>query len=556
MMNITQRLTLAFVLLSASLVIIGITSLRLLAGFQDRFEYVQVNAIPSIKDLGELIDRSNRLSVALYRHQSQTDNSKMPAVEQEISQRLSGIKTLADYYLKNDISSDEDRQMAENALTKLKVIESRLPEFLTASRAHQDDVTLNLLNNDNQNGIAGAIYSLKENYRKQLALNISLGNNLRTINHDTYQRTLWGMTLGVAAALIILGTLAAMTILRIRHSLRRIGDIMNHAGENLDLSVTADDSKKDEVGIMARSFNQLLTRVGSALTSVSTASHSVSSASAQIAAGNEDLSSRTEQQAASLEQTAASMAELSETVRQTADNTRQASRLASNATALSDASEASLASMLGTMAEIRSSSKKITEIVTLIEGIAFQTNILALNAAVEAARAGEHGKGFAVVAGEVRSLSQRSTQAAREIKQLIDSSYNLVESGAVQAETVEENMAGLKTAFRQVNDLVSEIAAAAEEQNTGITQVHQAISQMDDVTQQNAALVEEASAASASLQEQAQTLSGLVSQFTLSGAALPIAKLADTVRPQPVLKALAPLPVSLNKGNDTNWQSF
>lgn len=246
------------------------------------------------------------------------------------------------------------------------------------------------------------------------------------------------------------------------------------------------------------------------------------------------------------------MAELSETVRQTADNTRQANRLAGNATELSDASAVSLGNMLNTMAEIRSSSKKITEIVTLIEGIAFQTNILALNAAVEAARAGEHGKGFAVVAGEVRNLSQRSTQAAREIKQLIDTSYSLVESGAVQAEAVEENMTGLKTAFRQVNDLVSEIAAAAEEQNTGISQVHLAINQMDDVTQQNAALVEEASAASASLQDQAQTLSGLVNQFSLAGSARP----AERPKTVSALKRPAAVPVAAGHGMDADWQSF
>ncbi|UKY39236.1 methyl-accepting chemotaxis protein [Pantoea dispersa] len=549
-MNITQRLTLAFILLSASLVVTGIISVRLLGGFQDRFEYVQANAIPSIRDLSELIDRSNKLSLSLYKHQSQTDNARMPPVEKEIAQRLADIKTLAEYYLANDISSDEDKQITIKGLATLRLVESRLPAFLAASHAHQDDVTLGML--EAESGIGGAISQLKNDYRQQMALNLSLGDGLRVVNQEIYRRTFWGLSAGVTLTLLLLGTLTALTLMRIRHSLKAIGQVMDHVGSSLDLSVTADDSKKDEVGNMARAFNQLLDRVGSALAQVSTASHAVSSASAQIAAGNEDLSSRTEQQAASLEQTAASMAELSETVRQTADNTRQANRLAVNATELSDASAVSLGNMLSTMAEIRSSSKKITEIVTLIEGIAFQTNILALNAAVEAARAGEHGKGFAVVAGEVRNLSQRSTQAAREIKQLIDTSYSLVESGAVQAEAVEENMTGLKTAFRQVNDLVSEIAAAAEEQNTGISQVHLAINQMDDVTQQNAALVEEASAASASLQDQAQTLSGLVNQFSLAGSARP----ADRPKTVSALKRPAAVPVAAGHGMDADWQSF
>lgn len=553
-MNITQRLTLAFVLLSASLIVTGIVSLQLLSGFQNRFEYVQDNAIPSIKDLGELIDRSNTLSLTLYRHQSQTNNARMPAVEKEISQRIDDIRTLAEFYLKHDISSDKDKMMSEAGLTTLRLVESRLPAFLNASRAHQDEVTLGML--ENGSGIGGAIAALKKGYREQLALNITLSEGLRQENHIIFQRTLWVMSVSVTLAIVLLGALAVLTLLRIRRSLTNISEIMLHAGNHLDLSVAADDSHRDEVGAMSRAFNQLLARVSVALVSVSTASLSVSTASAQIAAGNEDLSSRTEQQAASLEQTAASMAELSETVRQTAENTRQASRLSGNATELSDASVASLGSMLNTMAQIRTSSIKINEIVTLIEGIAFQTNILALNAAVEAARAGEHGKGFAVVAGEVRNLSHRSTQAAREIKQLIDSSYHLVESGAIQAEAVEGNMAELKAAFSQVNDLVSEIAAAAEEQNTGITQVHLAISQMDDVTQQNAALVEEASAASASLQDQAQTLSGLVSQFTLPQEKAFDHEPLKPIKPEGSIRVPESFRVARNQSENANWQSF
>ena len=439
--------------------------------------------------------------------------------------------------------------MTEEGIATLRLVESRLPTFLNASRAHQDEVTLGLL--ENESGIGGAISELIRGFRKQLSYNITLSENLRNENHTIFKRTVWGMSVGVMLAIVLLGTLTLLTVLRIRKSLKSISGIMLHAGDRLDLRVSADDSGKDEVAAMATAFNQLLVRVSGALHSVSSSSHSVSTAAAQIAAGNEDLSSRTEQQAASLEQTAASMAELSETVRQTAENTHQASRLSGNAMELSNASVASLGSMLNTMAEIRSSSKKITDIVSLIEGIAFQTNILALNAAVEAARAGEHGKGFAVVAGEVRNLSQRSTQAAREIKQLIESSYNLVESGAVQAETVEVNMEELKVAFRQVNDLISEIAAAAGEQNTGITQVHLAISQMDDVTQQNAALVEEASAASTSLQVQAQTLSGLVSQFSL-----PENSAVNTLPPISITPASLPVAASTGQGNSAGWQSF
>lgn len=552
-MNITQRLTLAFVLLSASLVITGVTSIMVLSGFQTRFEFVQDNAIPSVKDLGELIDRSNKLSLALFKHQSQTDNSRMPAVEEDIKLRIADIKQLTDYYLQHDISSDEDKIMSEAALQGLQKVEERLPEFLSASRAHQDDITLGLLEKDK--GIGGAISKLRDDYRKQLALNISIGQELRVQNQSIYQKTLWEMGCGVTLVILLLGLLTILTILYIRSSLIQIGNIMIHAGEKLDLTVFADDSRNDEIGVMSKAFNQLISRVAQALSSVSMASYSVSSASAQIAAGNEDLSSRTEQQAASIEETAASMAELSETVRQTADNTRQASNLASHAAVLSDSSSVSLSNMLSTMTEIRNSSKQITEIITLIEGIAFQTNILALNAAVEAARAGEHGKGFAVVAGEVRNLSQRSTQAAHEIKLLIDTSSQLVEAGSAQAEKVEENMDELKGAFRQVNNLVGEVAAAAEEQNSGINQIHTAISQMDDVTQQNAALVEEASAASASLQEQASTLSDLVSQFILGPVTGSLINQADKKHSSELTKKTVHQPVSI-RSVDRDWQNF
>ncbi|QBJ09639.1 HAMP domain-containing protein [Rahnella aquatilis] len=551
-MNITQRLLLTFSLLSAALITMGIVAIMLISGFQNRFEYVQVNTIPSIKDLNNLIDQSNKLSLTLYKHQSQTDNSKMPEVETRIQQQITGLKTLTDYYLQHDISDAEDERLTHVAFDNIRKVEEALPAFLTSSRAHQDEVTLAMIEGDDS--IGGAIRQLISDYRKQLTLNINIGEELRATNHNIFSTTLWGMGGSVTIIILLLGSLALATIRRVRKSLLDIGGIMAVASERLDLTVSADDSRHDEVGNMARAFNNLMQRVSGALLSVSAASQSVSSASAQIAAGNEDLSSRTEQQAASLEQTAASMTELSETVRQTADNTRQASQLAGNMNALSEKSASSLETMLGTMGDIRSSSRKVTEIITLIEGIAFQTNILALNAAVEAARAGEHGKGFAVVAGEVRNLSQRSTTAAREIKELIDLSYSLIEAGAHQAGDVGENMNSMGNAIRQVTDLVNEIAAAATEQSQGISQVHQAVNQMDDVTQQNAALVEEASSASRSLQDQADGLARLVGEFHLSNATAQHQSLAKPAQ------ALGALPRKEKPGalsaNEADWQSF
>lgn len=548
-MNITQRLLLTFSLLSAALIALGVVAIMLISGFQARFEYVQVNAISSIKDLNKLINQSNTLSLTLYKHQSQTDNSKMPEVETQIQQQIAGLKTLTDFYRQHDISSDEDERLTLLAFDNIRKVEEKLPAFLASSRAHQDDVSLALI--EGEGGIGGAIRQLIADYQKQLVVNINISESLRATNHKIFTSTLWGMGTGVTATIMLLGFFALVTIRRVRQSLLAIGNIMTVASDRLDLTVSADDSRHDEVGNMARAFNSLMQRVSGALLSVNAASQSVSSASAQIAAGNEDLSSRTEQQAASLEETAASMTELSETVRQTADNTRQASQLAGNMNALSEKSASSLETMLGTMGDIRSSSRKVTEIITLIEGIAFQTNILALNAAVEAARAGEHGKGFAVVAGEVRNLSQRSTTAAREIKELIDLSYSLIEAGAHQAGDVSENMNSMGNAIRQVTDLVNEIAAAATEQSQGIAQVHQAVNQMDDVTQQNAALVEEASSASRSLQEQADSLARLVGEFRVSQDPQPY---RSSARPAPALIS-APR-AGATMAQDTDWQSF
>ncbi|WP_455820792.1 methyl-accepting chemotaxis protein [Pseudomonas cerasi] len=297
-----------------------------------------------------------------------------------------------------------------------------------------------------------------------------------------------------------------------------------------------------------------MARVSGVLGSVTSSAQSVSSASTQIAAGNEDLSARTEEQAASLEQTSASISTLNDTVKQSAENARQASALASTANDLSVHSGNAVAAMVGTMDKIKISSSKISDITGLIEGIAFQTNILALNAAVEAARAGEQGRGFAVVASEVRNLAQRSSTAAREIKDLIVTSAQLVESGSVQAADVGENMAKVQGSIRQVADIVGEMAAATSEQSQGIEQVHLAIGQMDSVTQQNAALVEEASAASQSLQEQASTLSQLVSAFRLQAdRRVPFEPVQKKV---PAIAPAARLAKPAAAGVDDNWSSF
>ncbi|KQO26101.1 methyl-accepting chemotaxis protein [Acidovorax sp. Leaf78] len=282
-----------------------------------------------------------------------------------------------------------------------------------------------------------------------------------------------------------------------------------------NLTVSADDDRQDEFGHLLRSVSQMAARLRSLVAEVRSGVDSMSNASVEIATGNHDLSARTEQTAANLQQTAASMEELTATVTQSADTARQANQLASTAAQAATRGGEVVAQVVESMQHITNSSRKIADIIGVIDGIAFQTNILALNAAVEAARAGEQGRGFAVVASEVRGLAQRSAEAAKEIKNLIGASVNTVETGSGQVAQAGQTMDEIVASVRRVSDLIGEITASSNEQRDGIGQVNQAVSNLDQMTQQNAALVEESAAAASSLRDQAQRLSEVVSVFNV-----------------------------------------
>lgn len=282
-----------------------------------------------------------------------------------------------------------------------------------------------------------------------------------------------------------------------------------------DLTSKIHVESSDETGQLLQALKDMNNSLVRIVSQVRTGTDTIASASTQIAAGNLDLSSRTEEQASSLEETAASMEELTSTVKQNADNARQANQLAAEASDVAMKGGDVVSEVVSTMSSINNSSKKIVDIISVIDGIAFQTNILALNAAVEAARAGEQGRGFAVVASEVRNLAQRSAAAAKEITVLIGDSVDQVSAGTLLVNKAGTTMSEVVNSVRRVTDIMAEITAASHEQSTGIEQVNQAIAQMDEVTQQNAALVEEAAAAAASLEDQASNLSELVDVFRI-----------------------------------------
>lgn len=290
-----------------------------------------------------------------------------------------------------------------------------------------------------------------------------------------------------------------------------------------DLTSRIDASANDETGRLLQALQNMNDNLVNIVGQVRGGTDTIATASSQIAAGNLDLSSRTEQQASALEETASSMEELTSTVKQNADNARQANLLAVSASEVAVKGGNVVSQVVDTMASINESSKKIVDIIGVIDGIAFQTNILALNAAVEAARAGEQGRGFAVVASEVRNLAQRSAAAAKEIKTLIGDSVNKVESGTKLVDEAGTTMDEIVESVKRVTDIMSEITAASQEQSSGIEQVNAAIGQMDHATQQNAALVEEAAAAAGSLQDQASKLAQVVSVFRLDRHAVPAA---------------------------------
>ena len=369
-------------------------------------------------------------------------------------------------------------------------------------------------------------------------------------NNSSYNQAMWVLVSVLIAVLVVIIAVWFGIKLSLIAPMNRLIESIRHIASG-DLVKRIDVEGSNEMGQLADNLRHMQSELVRTVGDVRNGANAIYSGASEIAMGNNDLSSRTEQQAASLEETAASMEQLTATVKQNAENARQASHLALSASETAQKGGKVVDNVVQTMRDIASSSQKIADIISVIDGIAFQTNILALNAAVEAARAGEQGRGFAVVAGEVRNLAQRSAQAAREIKSLIEDSVSRVDVGSTLVESAGETMDEIVKAVTRVTDIMGEIASASDEQSRGIDQVGLAVAEMDRVTQQNASLVEESAAAAAALEEQASRLTQAVAVFRIHQQQQRAREVAAVKTPAAVSSPKA----AVADGSD-NWETF
>ncbi|MGB9982490.1 MULTISPECIES: methyl-accepting chemotaxis protein [unclassified Herbaspirillum] len=506
----------------ATKLLLAFACLLVLTGALGGFAVLQINQVnqatgelasnwlPSIRSLNDLKValsrlRANEAQMALY----DDDAAQRKAIVSIMNKNLETLALARKTYAAQ-ISEPGEKALfpsVNERIEKFIALHGQTVADIEAGRA--DQAKRVLLGEAFQNYL-----SLLDEIDKLAQVNLDGSVQSTRIAEATYQQArVW--VVAILAGALLAGLALALFIARVISTpLRTAGEFAHRIAAG-DLTAEIAAQSRDETGQLTEALVSMNTSLRRIVSQVRSGTDTIATASSQISSGNLDLSSRTEEQASSLEETASAMEELTSTVRQNAENARQANQLALSASTIAEEGGNVVRQVIQTMGRIDTSSKKIVDIISVIDGIAFQTNILALNAAVEAARAGEQGRGFAVVATEVRSLAQRSATAAKEIKSLIDNSVEQVGLGSGLVQQAGVTISEVVSSVQRVTDVMAEISAASNEQTQGIEQVNQAITQMDEVTQQNAALVEEAASASQSLSHQTRQLSELVGVFRL-----------------------------------------
>nr|WP_315848812.1 methyl-accepting chemotaxis protein [uncultured Rhodoferax sp.] len=533
-LKIATRLYAGFGVLVAIMVLVVSAALVQMATMRASAADVDNNWLPSVEEVNLLNTAISDYRATEMQHILNTDDVAKTTIEKDLESIQARIKTSRSQYEKL-ISTKEEQGLYD--------------EFAAAREAYLK-IHKEVMEFSRRNDAEGARQLLEGESKKNFERSSDILDKLVLMNHDgsvaaaktSAEAYVTGRNM-MAVAMVVAVLLALVAATYITRSITKpLSEALDVAANVAtgNLTVQVHSSSRDEIGQLLQAMKAMQDSLVAVVSKVRSGSESVANASAEIAQGNNDLSARTEQQASALEETAASMEELNSAVKQNADNASQANQLAMNASTVAVQGGEVVGQVVQTMKGINDSSRKIADIISVIDGIAFQTNILALNAAVEAARAGEQGRGFAVVASEVRSLAGRSAEAAKEIKTLIGDSVSRVEQGTALVDRAGSTMTEVVTSIRRVTDIMAEISAASHEQSAGVNQVGEAITQMDQVTQQNAALVEEMAAAASSLKSQAGELVQTVAVFKLSAE-------QGSSRPAPPMAAPAKTAVRSSK---------
>lgn len=508
--SIGSRLGIGFFSVLVLMMALTITGLISMGDIHDRLNTIvedNVDKMNLLQDMSESVHVVSKTMGTLVLAQEKSD----------IQKELQGILEARKKYdtalmtLEKKSKSFSDKALREKVIATQRDARTTNNRVIDLAQENHDEEASNLL--------IGKAAPLNQAWQDALDESIALQKKANTADaiaaDTTYEKARLTMIVMSIGALL-LGIAVAIAITRSIARPIRTAMLVAQTVASGDLTSKIEVTSTDETGKLLGALKEMNGNLVRIVSQARTGTETIATASNQIASGNLDLSSRTEEQAASLEETASSMEQLTSTVKQNADNARQANQLAVAASTTASRGVEVVNEVVATMVFIQTSAQKIADIIAVIDGIAFQTNILALNAAVEAARAGEQGRGFAVVASEVRNLAQRSAVAAKDIRILIADSVDKVETGSKLVNEAGKTMGEIARSAKQVTDIMSDIAAASEEQSAGIHQINQAVAQMDQVTQQNAALVEEAAAAAESLKEQAIALANVVSVFRLT----------------------------------------